>query len=135
GARSNESSAAPSASVPGAPSLSSATAGNGSVALSWSAPGSNGGSAITGYKIYRGTTSGGETVLTTVGAVTSWTDSTASNGTTYFYVVSAVNGVGEGTASNERSATPATVPGAPSLTSATAGSGQGELVGSAPGAS
>jgi titin len=133
GARSNESSATPAASVPGAPSLTSATAGNGSVALSWSAPSSNGGSAITAYKIYRGTTSGGEIVLTTVGTVTSWTDSTAANGTTYFYVVSAVNGVGEGTASNERSATPATVPGAPSLSSATAGSGQVTLVWSAPG--
>ena len=40
---------------PGAPTLNSATAGNGSVALAWSAPASDGGSAITGYKVYRGT--------------------------------------------------------------------------------
>ena len=58
------------------------------------------------YKVYRGTSSGGETLLTTLGNVTSYTDSTATNGTTYFYKVSAVNTVGEGALSNERSATP-----------------------------
>src|SRR6185295_5866014 len=35
--------------VPGAPTLTSATPSNGQVSLSWSAPGSNGGSSITGY--------------------------------------------------------------------------------------
>ena len=39
------------ATVPGAPTLNSATAGNGQVTLSWSAPSSNGGSAITSYKV------------------------------------------------------------------------------------
>ena len=32
-----------------------ATAGNAQVSLGWTAPVSNGGSAITGYRIYRGT--------------------------------------------------------------------------------
>ena len=111
------------ATVPGAPTLTSATGGNASVSLIWSAPASNGGAAITGYRIYRGTYSGGETLLTIVGNVTSYTDA-ASNGTTYYYQVSALNSVGEGARSNERSATPtapATVPGAPTLTSATGG--------------
>ena len=54
-------------------------AGNGSVSLAWSAP-SDGGSAITGYRIYRGTWSGGESLLATVGTGTSWTDSNAANG-------------------------------------------------------
>ena len=125
GVLSNERSATPSAgvTVPGAPSLNSATAGNNSVSLGWSA-GANGGSAITAYRVYRGTSSGGETLLTTVGVVTSYTDATVVNGVTYFYKVSAVNAVGEGVLSNERSATPrrrATVPGAPTLNSATAG--------------
>ena len=31
---------------------------------------SDGGSPITGYKVYRGTSSGGETLLTTLGNVT-----------------------------------------------------------------
>src|SRR5262249_55844667 len=127
-ARSNELSATPGqpATVPGAPTLSSAAGGNGSVALGWSAPGSNGGAAITGYKVYRGTSAGGETVLATVGNVTSWTDSGAVNGTTYYYKVTAVNSVGEGAKSNELTATPvasATVPGAPTPNTAAAGDG------------
>ena len=98
GARSNERSATPvaPATVPGAPTLNSATAGNGSVALSWSAPVRTAARAITGYKVYRGTSSGGETLLTTLGTVTSWTDTAVANGTTYYYQVSAVNAVGEG---------------------------------------
>ena len=75
--------------------------------LTWSAPASDGGATITGYKIYRGTSSGGETLLTTVGNVTSYKDTRPSNGTTYYYKVAAVNAVGEGALSNERSATPA----------------------------
>jgi fibronectin type 3 domain-containing protein len=137
GSRSGERSATPSApaSVPGAPTLNSATGGSGSVALSWSAPSSDGGSAITGYRIYRANVTGGETVLTTVGNVTSWTDTSVANGTTYYYQVSAVNSVGEGFRSNERSATAtasATVPGAPTLNSASAGNGSVALSWSAP---
>ena len=124
------------ATVPGAPSLNSAVAGNGTVALAWSAPWSDGGSAITGYRIYRTTVSGGETLLTTLGNVTSYTDSTATNGTTYFYKVSAVNSVGEGSRSNERSATPAapaTVPGCADADLARpAGNGSVALAWSAP---
>ena len=96
----------PSAAAPSQPSLTSASGGNGSVALQWSAPASDGGSAITGYNVYRGTSSGNETLLTQLGNVTSYTDSTAANGTTYFYEVSAVNAVGESARSVELSATP-----------------------------
>src|SRR5262249_9179868 len=82
----------------------------------------NGGSAITNYKVYRSTLSGGETLLTTLGNVTSWNDTGVSNGTTYYYQVTAVNAVGEGSRSAEQFATPtapATRPGAPVLVSAT----------------
>ena len=91
-------------SAPLAPTLSSATGASGSVVLQWSPP-SDGGSAITGYNVYRGTSSGSETLLTQVGNVTTYTDSTAVNGTSYFYEVSAVNAVGEGARSGELSAT------------------------------
>ena len=92
--------------IPSAPNLSSAAGGSASVTLQWSAPVSDGGSAITGYNIYRGTASGGETLLTQVGNVTSYTDTSVTNGATYYYKVSAVNAVGESALSNELSASP-----------------------------
>jgi PKD repeat protein len=97
--------------APGAPTGLAGTAGAGKVSLSWTAPSSNGGVNITSYKVYRGTTSGSETLLTSggcsgLGAVTSCTDSGLVGGQTYYYKVSAVNSIGEGAQSNEASATP-----------------------------
>jgi len=116
GSRSTERSATPTApiTVPGVPSLT-ATAGNAQVGLSWTTP-ANGGATITGYRLYRGTTSGSLALYQTLGVVTTYSDTAVTNGTTYYYQVSAVNAVGEGTRSSERSATPtapATVPLAP----------------------
>ena len=111
GSQSNEVSATPNPpapSRPAAPSLS-ATAGDASVRLAWNAP-ADGGAAITGYNVYRGTAAGGETLLTGAGNVTTYDDNTAVNGTTYYYRVAAVNSVGEGSQSNEVSATPAAAP-------------------------
>ncbi|HEX9043810.1 MAG TPA: fibronectin type III domain-containing protein [Candidatus Limnocylindrales bacterium] len=117
----------PASSAPSAPQALTATAGNGQVALSWSAPSSNGGSAVTSYSVYRGTSSGGEstTPIATVTTGTTYTDTGLTNGTTYYYTVAATNSSGTGSTSNEASATPtapvgATVPGAPSLSAATA---------------
>ena len=59
--------------------------------------------------MYRGTASGNETLLTTLGNVTNWTDTGVTNGTTYFYQVAAVNVPGEGHKSVERSVTPVAV--------------------------
>src|SRR3989475_9719490 len=92
--------------VPSAPQNLQAAGGNARVTLSWQAPASNGGSAITYYKIYKSTSSGTEVYLTTRGNVTSYTDVTVTNGITYFYKVSAVNSVGESVQSNEASAMP-----------------------------
>jgi fibronectin type 3 domain-containing protein len=115
------------ATVPGAPTLS-ASAGDAVVHLTWTVP-SDGGSPITNYKVYRGTTSGGETLLTTVGNVSSFDDTAVTNGNTYYYQVSAVNGVGEGSPSNEVSATPqaggAGVPSAPQNLTAGPAKGKG----------
>ena len=137
GGKSNELSATPTApaTVPGAPILNAATGGNNTVALTWSAPASNGGAAVTSYAVYRGTTAGGETLITTLGNVTGWTDGSAVNRVTYFYKVSALNSVGEGGKSNELSATPTapvTVPGAPTLNTANSGSNSVVLAWSAP---
>ena len=46
--------------APSAPQSLAATAASGSVSLTWAPPASNGGAAITGYNIYRGTSAGGE---------------------------------------------------------------------------
>jgi predicted phage tail protein len=96
--------------VPSAPTGLAATAGNAQVALVWTAPGSNGGSAISGYNVYRGTSAGAETFLAATGSTPAYADTTAVNGTTYYYVVRAVNAVGESPASNEASATPVAAP-------------------------
>src|SRR3989449_5214699 len=96
--------------VPSAPQNLQAAAGNAQVSLSWTAPSSNGGSAITNYKIYKSPRSGPETLLTTVGNVVSYTDGTVTNGQIYYYKVSAVNSAGESTQSNEASATPTAPP-------------------------
>src|SRR6184192_903378 len=140
GPRSNEASATPSAppppsTPPSAPTNLVATVGNAQVGLTWQAPASNGGSPITNYKIYRGTTSGGETLVATIGNQLSYSDGGLTNGVTYYYQVSAVNNVGEGPRSNEISATPtapATPPGAPQGLVATAGDATVTLTWSAP---
>src|SRR5207253_2519357 len=140
GAKSNEASATPNApppppTPPSAPQNLAATGGSAQVTLTWQAPASNGGSPITNYRIYRGLSPGTETLLTTVGAVTSYTDTAVTNGVTYYYQVSAVNNVGEGPRSNEASATPtapATPPGAPQGLVATAGDATVTLTWSAP---
>jgi fibronectin type 3 domain-containing protein len=107
GPKSNESSATPAATAaPSAPrNLSAGQAKPRGIALSWTVPASNGGSAITGYQILRGTSSGGEAFLTNVGNVTSYKDTTAARGVTYWYTVVAINAIGSSPASNEASAT------------------------------
>ena len=96
---------------PGAPTGLTASAGNAQASLSWTAPASNGGVSITSYRVYRGTSSGTETLLTTggcsgLGVVLSCSDTGLTNGQTYYYKVSAVNSLGEGQQSNEASAQP-----------------------------
>ncbi|HJT10134.1 MAG TPA: fibronectin type III domain-containing protein, partial [Candidatus Nitrosotalea sp.] len=124
--------------APSAPTGLTTTSGNGQVSLSWAAPLSNGGSSITSYNIYRGTSSGGEgsTPYATVsGSTISYTDNGATNGNTYYYIVKAVNSAGTSPASNEASATPtapATAPSAPTGLTTTSGNGQVSLSWAAP---
>jgi hypothetical protein len=96
--------------APGAPAVA-ATSGNATVHLSWPVPG-DGGSPITGFKVYRGTSPGGELAapLATLAAnATAYDDNAVTNGTTYYYQVAAVNAIGE-TRSGEKFATPALSP-------------------------
>ena len=130
---------ASSAVAPSAPQSLAAKAGDGSVSLTWTAPASNGGAAVSGYNIYRGTSAdgeGGTAVGTVSGTTLSFTDTGLTNGTTYYYTVKAVNSAGTSAASNEASATPAavtaTVPTAPQSLAATGGNGSVSLSWSAP---
>ena len=86
--------------VPGAPTILTATPGDGKVALTWTAPEDNGGAEITGYEI-----TANDSVVE-VGNVTSYTVSDLDNGTEYRFTVQAVNSVGTGAASNGVTATP-----------------------------
>ena len=100
--------------VPNAPSLT-ATGGNATAHLLWSVP-FDGGSPLTGYHVYRGTTPGAPSLLTTVGAgTTSIDDNGLVNGTTYYYSVAAENAVGPGPLAVEQPVMPTGPPLAPTL--------------------
>jgi hypothetical protein len=70
-----------------------ATAGNGSAALTWTAPAANGGSAITGYRV---TTTGAAAPAPVTVTGTSATITGLTNGSSYTFTVAAVNGAGTG---------------------------------------
>ncbi|MCI0480616.1 MAG: fibronectin type III domain-containing protein, partial [Candidatus Dadabacteria bacterium] len=107
--------------VPNAPTYPIATGNDRTAELSWSAPPYDGGSPITSYNLYRGTSTGAFTFLTTVAGILNYSDADLINGQTYYYQVSAVNDVGEGPRSEEVSAMPETVPAPPGNLQATAG--------------
>ncbi|MHA2403973.1 MAG: fibronectin type III domain-containing protein, partial [Candidatus Kariarchaeaceae archaeon] len=112
---------------PGTPTGLTAIAGNANVSLSWVAP-SDGGSAITGYNIYRN----GSIYDSVVGPVTSYNDTGLTNGWNYVYEVAAINDNGEGPRSSSANATPSTKPGPPTALIATAGDSQVQLNWTAP---
>ncbi|MBU6240488.1 MAG: fibronectin type III domain-containing protein, partial [Acidobacteria bacterium] len=96
-----------------APTGLTATPGNGSLGLAWSAPIDTGGSTISGYSIER-TTDGGLTwsvVRTVSSAATTFTG--LVNGVSYSFRVRAINAIGTGAASTFVTAAPYTTPGAP----------------------
>jgi Domain of unknown function (DUF4082)/Fibronectin type III domain/Bacterial Ig domain len=85
--------------APGAPTGVTATAGNGSATVSWTAPGSNGGSAITSYTVTPFIGSTAQAPVTVNAPATSTTVNGLTNGTSYTFTVSATNAVGTGPAS------------------------------------
>ena len=90
--------------VPASPPTGlTATAGNASVQLAWTAvPGA------TSYNVYQGTTAGGEGATAVMSAITTTTANVTplANGTTYYFVVSADTAAGASGPSSEVSATP-----------------------------
>ncbi len=112
-----------SATTPGAPLSPYATSGNAEITVNWSTPSSDGGSAITGYRVWRSLSSGGATTTigTTTPSIRGLRDSGVTNGTTYYYKIVALNSVGVGPASTEISAVASTTPSAPQSATTTAG--------------
>lgn len=88
--------------VPGAPTIGTVTAGNGSAIVAFTAPVANGGAAITAYTAT--CTAAGS--LTASGASSPITVTGLTNGTTYGCSVTATNSVGTGAASGSVSVTP-----------------------------
>ena len=124
------------AAVPGAPTAVTGSPLDGAVALSWTAPLSDGGSAITGYQVtpYVGTTA--ETPILTGSSATSHTVTGLINGTAYTFRVAAINAVGTGLESAASApVTPtsgAALPGAPTNVAGVSGNGAVSLTWTAP---
>ena len=101
----SDSSSLATASTPGAPTWGAFTNATRAITLRWTAPSSNGGSAVTGYEIeYRRGTSGSWTDGPDPGAnATSRTISGLTPNTTHQFRIRAVNAVGTGTWSANKS--------------------------------
>jgi titin len=106
--------------VPTAPQSVAAEPGVRQVALTWQAPTSEGGTPITGYKVYRTQGTGTESLLTTLGDVHAYTDSGLPNSTSYSYRIRALNLAGSGAYSDAASAATWSPPGAPQTLTAEA---------------
>jgi hypothetical protein len=127
--------------VPGAPTIGAATAGNGTVSVAFTAPASNGGSTITAYTA---TCSGSGVSKTASGLTSPLLVTGLTNGVAYTCSVKAANAQGNSLASSTVTVTPAgstpsdpttptvTAPGAPTIGAATAGNTSASIAFTAP---
>jgi fibronectin type 3 domain-containing protein len=103
---------------PGPPMALVAKAEDGKITLTWSAPENDGGSALAGYVIFRGTAEASLAEIARLGIMLSYVDTGLENGKTYYYSVAAYNEVGDGPSCEVVSGAPfriPTVPGVPTL--------------------
>jgi hypothetical protein len=105
-----------SAVVPGSPTIGTATAGNTQASVTFTAPASNGGAAISGYTVT--SNPGG---LTGTGTASPINVTGLTNGTAYTFTVTASNSAGTGSASAASNSVTPAAPLATSYTGTTAG--------------
>jgi titin len=91
-----------------------ARSGNGYAELTWTAPGDDGGTDVTGYIVLRGTDELDLGEIVRLGPVLSFNDTGLVNGVRLYYAVRAINRIGTGPAPDVVNATPLGLPGAPS---------------------
>ncbi len=115
--------------VPGIPLLLSAAPGNAEIALAWTAPVSDGGSAIDHYIIFR------DGVDIAHPTMRNATITGLINGQSYTFTVAAHNAVGTGPQSASNITTPVTIPGAPTGLTGVSGKAQVYLNWTAPASS
>ena len=116
------------ATVPDAPTNIAASIGDTSAGITFSAPASNGGSAITYYTVTSNTGGHSTTTTSTSAIMTGLT-----NGVTYTFTVTATNAIGTSTSSGtSNGVTPATFPSAPLNPAATVQDSSIDLSWSAP---
>ena len=116
--------------APGKPSV---TSWNTQLSLSWAAPASNGGAAVTAYTVQRSTNGITWTTVTAAAPTTrTLVVSRLINGVTYRFRVAAKNVAGLGPWSLVGSGAPKAVPGAPGKPSTVVGAGRVTLTWSAP---
>ena len=109
-------------SPPAAPTGLSAVAGNGQIALSWTAS-----SGAASYNVYSGKNPGAEssTPIATGLTTTSYVQNGLTNGQTYYYKVAAVSTIGSSPYSSEASAAPTSATGTILSLDLTGGKGSG----------
>jgi Fibronectin type III domain len=120
--------------VPGAPAIGAPTFGNASATVRWTAPSTDGGSAITGYLVRVVDSTGAQVgaLRPAAATATSLVVTGLTNGASYRFQVAATNTVGTGPNSALSTAVvPATVPGAPLIGTAASGTAGGTVTATA----